>query len=74
MCVRARARVCVCVCVCVCLRAVVTGHVDGTIRVWGVEFWDEGHRETLKQAMDAPDSSDPDSVEAFLRAAFRCEP
>ncbi len=53
---------------------VVTGHVDGTLRVWGVEFWDDAHRESLEQAMAAPASSDPDSVDAFLRAVFRTAP
>ena len=55
---------------------VVTGHVDGMIRVFSVEFWDESSKATLTDALDAipATTDDPNSVEAFLKASLAVSP
>jgi hypothetical protein len=51
-------------------RCMVTGHVDGMIRVWSVEYWDDDHRRALEAAVAAQDHDVPSLVDTFLREAM----
>jgi WD40 repeat protein len=51
-------------------RVVVTGHVDGMVRVWQVGFWEYGRRREVDAAIAARQHAGVSSLEAFLQGLY----